>query len=365
LTYGGLKAWDANGKMLEVWFAEPGDKESLAIVVDDREAAYPLTIDPVAQEAYVKASNTGLSDIFGYSVAVSGDIVVVGAFGECSSATGVNGNGGNDNAPSSGAAYVYEKIGTVWQQKASLKASNTGGGDRFGHSVAISGETIVVGAIWEDSSATGVNGNGASDQAVDAGAAYVFVRQGGTWSQQAYLKASNTGAGDLFGCDVSISGDIVVVGAYSEDSNSTGVNGSGGNNSASAAGAAYVFKRIGTTWTQQAYLKASNTGANDRFGTSVGVSGDLVIVGADGEASSAKGVNGDQASNSAVNTGAAYIFRQSSDVWSQEAYLKASNSVGGGHFGDKVAIDGATIVIGTLLMDAVYIFVHDGVMWIQ
>ncbi len=107
----------------------------------------------------------------------------------------------------------------------------------------------------------------------------VFVRSGTTWSQQAYLKASNTGAGDRFGGSVSVSGDTVVVGAYLEDSSTTGVN-STPNNSATDSGAAYVFVRGGTTWSQQAYLKASNTGANDYFGNSVAVSGDTVVVGA-------------------------------------------------------------------------------------
>ena len=113
-----------------------------------------------------------------------------------------------------------------------------------------------------------------------AGAAYVFVRSGGTWSQQAYLKASNTGAGDWFGYSVAVSGDTVVVGADAEDSSATGVNGNGGDNSALDAGAAYVFVRSGGTWFQQASLKASNTGAGDRFGWSVALSGDTVVVGA-------------------------------------------------------------------------------------
>ena len=129
--------------------------------------------------------------------------------------------------------------------------------------MAVSGDTVVVGAHGEDSSATGVNGNQSDNSAADAGAAYVFVRSGTTWSQQAYLKASNTGAGDYFGCSVAVSGDTVVVGAYGEDSSATGVNGNQADNSATDAGAAYVFVRSGTTWSQQAYLKASNTGADD------------------------------------------------------------------------------------------------------
>src|SRR5207244_1078890 len=126
-----------------------------------------------------------------------------------------------------------------------------------------------------------------------SGAAYVFVRNGTNWTQQAYLKASNTDGGDFFGWSVAVSGDTVVVGAWGEASNATGVNGNQSDNSGRAAGAAYIFVRNGTNWSQQAYLKASNTGQGEElFGHSVAISGDTVVVGARGEASNATGVNG-------------------------------------------------------------------------
>lgn len=129
-------------------------------------------------------------------------------------------------------------------QQAYLKASNTDAGDHFGWSVAVSGNTVLVGARWEDSNATGVNGNQADNSAPSSGAAFVFIRDmGGNWSQQAYLKASNTDAGDLFGYSVAVSGDTVVVGAHNEDSNATGVNGGQADDSALNSGAAYVFVR--------------------------------------------------------------------------------------------------------------------------
>ncbi|MCZ7553518.1 MAG: FG-GAP repeat protein [Anaerolineales bacterium] len=299
-----------------------------------------------SQQAYLKASNTNAGDRFGYSVAVSGDTVVVGALYEDSSATGVNGNGGDNSAASAGAAYVFGRSGGVWSQQAYLKASNTDASDGFGYSVAISGDTLVVGAPGEDSSATGVNGNGGDNSAASAGAAYVFGRSGGVWSQQAYLKASNTGVGDWFGWGVAISGDTVVVGAYYEDSSATGVNGNGGDNSASAAGAAYVFGRSGGYWSQQAYLKASNTDADDGFGYSVAVSGEALVVGAPYEDSSATGVNGNGGDNSAPMAGAAYVFGRSGGVWSQQAYLKASNTGAYDQFGWGVAISGGTVVVG-------------------
>jgi len=259
------------------------------------------------QQAYLKASNTEASDWFGWPLAVSGYTVVVGELLQDSNATGVDGNQSDNSAPDSGAAYVFVRSGGVWSQQAYLKASNTEELDRFGGSVAVSGDTVAVGAFYEASNATGVNGNQADNSALDAGAAYVFVRSGGVWSQQAYLKASNTGAVDVFGGSVAASGDTVVVGAPGESSNATGVNGDQADNSAGASGAAYVFVRSGGVWSQQAYLKASNTGASDNFST-VAVSGDTVVVGAAAEDSNATGVNGNQADNSASFSGAAYVF---------------------------------------------------------
>ena len=351
-----------------------------------------------AQQAYVKASNSGDHDTFGSSVAVSGDTMVVGSATEDSGSTGVNGDQSDTSAASSGAAYVFVRSGGTWSQQAYLKASNTEAGDQFGISVAISGDTIVVGANSDDSNATGVDGDQSDNSAVQSGAAYVFTRSGSTWSQQAYLKASNTGAGDafagevaiagdtivvgapgeasgsgaayvftrsgsswsqqgylkasnaatndVFGNSVAISGDTIVVGAYREASNATGVDGDQSDNSAVQSGAAYVFTRSGSTWSQQAYLKASNTGANNLFGSSVSISGDTIVVGAYVESSNATGIDGDQANNLAPESGAAYVFTRSGSTWSQQAYVKASNTDGNDFFGQSVAISGDTVVVG-------------------
>lgn len=310
-------------------------------------AAYVFVRNGTAwtQQAYLKASTNETADQFGYAVGISGDTVVVGAFGESSNATGVNGNQANNGAADSGAAYIFVRNGTVWSQQAYLKASNTGVQDGFGGVVGISAETVVVGALDEGSSATGVNGNQADNTAPNAGAAYIFTRNGTTWTQQAYLKASNTGAGDEFGSTVAISGDSVVVGAPGEACNATGVNGNQANNSATFAGAAYVFTRSGTAWTQQAYLKASNSGAQDRFGFAVGLSGGSAVVGAPGEASNAVGVNSNQANNSTAFAGAAYVFTRNGTAWTQQAYLKSSNTEGGDAFGGLVALSGDTVAV--------------------
>ncbi len=302
---------------------------------------------PLKQLGYLKGSNTGAGDWFGTNIDLDGDTLVVGARFEDSAATGVNGNQVDNSALDSGAAYVFTRSGGVWSQQAYLKASNTEAGDEFGSWVAVDGDTLVVGARFEDSAATGVNGNQVDNSALDSGAAYVFTRSGGVWSQQAYLKASNTGAGDLFGNHVAVDGDTLVVGAPFEASAATGVNGNQADDSAPDSGAVYVFTRSGGVWSQQVYLKASNMEAGDRFGFHVALAGDTVLVSAGGEASAATGINGNQADNSAPDSGAAYVFTRRGGIWSQQAYLKASNTGAGDAFG-IVAVDGDTLVVGAI-----------------
>jgi hypothetical protein len=228
---------------------------------------------------------------------------------ESSDATNINGDQNSNAASDRGAVYVFTRSGGAWSQQAYLKASNTDAGDFFGASVALSGDTLAVGAYGERSDATGVNGDQSSNAARDAGAVYVFTHSGGAWSQQAYLKASNTGAGVRFGASVALSDNTLAVGAYGEDGGATGVNGDQGSNSALSSGAVYVFTRSGGAWSQQAHLKASNTGAGDQFGRSVALSGDTLAVGTYGEDSDATGVNGDQSSNAAGQAGAVYVTR--------------------------------------------------------
>ena len=344
LTYAGLHVFDADGVALEAAFVE--DSGRLRISIQESGAKYPLTIDPIAQQAYLKASNPGTLDDFGSSVAISGELVAVAAPREASGATGVNGNQSDNSADRSGAVYIFERVGGVWSQQAYLKASNTDAFDWFGRSVAISGELVVVGAYWEDSNATGVNGDQSNNGSSGSGAAYIFDRVGGVWSQQAYLKASNTSSSDEFGYSVAISGELVVVGARHEDSGATGLNGDGSNNSAPNSGAAYIFERVGGVWGQQVYLKASNTGGADFLGWSVAISGELVAVGAARESSSATGVNGNESDNSADDSGAVYLFERIGGIWSQQAYLKASNTGSNDQFGYSVAISGELVVVG-------------------
>jgi len=300
------------------------------------------------QQAYLKASNAQAGDSFGAEVALSADTIIVGARNEDSALTGVDPDGSDNNAGAAGAAYVFVREGDAWSQQAYLKARNTTAGDWFGYSVAIDGDTAVVGAISEESSDTGINGDENNNNLVDAGAAYVFVREGDTWSQQAYVKASNTGPRDLFGCSVAVSGDTVVVGARWEGGTSNGVNGNQTQNDTSwlYTGAAYIYTRSGTTWSQQAYVKPSNSAYVEMFGGSVAIDGDLVVIGASGEVSSATGVNGNQLSNGAYGSGAAYVFGRIGTQWNQVAYVKASNTGANDRFGIGVDVDGDTVVIG-------------------
>ncbi|MFQ3260343.1 MAG: hypothetical protein ACI9E9_000226 [Reinekea sp.] len=297
------------------------------------------------QQAYLKASNTNAGDAFGVSVSLSGngDFLAVGALGEESNATGINGDQTDNSASNAGAVYIFKRTGNSWRQADYLKTSNTGAGDQFGISVNLnsSGNTLAVGAVGEDSNATGIDGDQNDNSASNSGAVYVFTQNAGTWSQQTYLKASNTEEDDGFGSIVSLSanGHTLAVSASREDSNATGVDGNGSNNSAEDAGAVYVFSRSGEDWSQQAYLKASNTDANDSFSTiSISADGNTLAVGAYLEDSNATSINGNQADNSTENAGAVYIFNRTGSSWNQTAYLKASNSAASDLFGSAVSL---------------------------
>jgi len=304
-----------------------------------------------SQPEYLKASNPGANDNFGFALALSddGNTLAVSARAQAGS----------------GAVYVFSRSGT-WSQQAFIKASNAESFARFGSGVALSGDgdTLAVGAQSENSAATGINGNQVNDCsttsvncATSSGAAYVYTRSGAVWSQEAYVKASNTGSNDLFGVSVALSrdGNTLAVGAPGEASGVTGVlTGSVSEattlNAAPGSGATYVFLRTAPgTWSQQAYVKASNTGFNDNFGNSVALSsdGNTLAVGAPFEDSGTTGV-GSTPNESAGDAGAAYVFTRSGSDWSQQAYVKASNTGPNNWFGWALALsrDGNTLAVG-------------------
>jgi hypothetical protein len=300
-----------------------------------------------AQEAYIKASNTRASAQFGVSVALSGDTLAVGSYGESSHATGVNGDQTDTSAYGSGAVYVFTRAAKIWSQQAYIKPSTTRPYTYFGTSIALYGDTLAVGAYGESSSAIGVNGNEADASMSYAGAAYVFQRTGAAWAQEVYLKASNTRTSAQFGISVALSKDTLAVGASGESSRATGINGDQTDTSAYYAGAVYVFTRAAGTWSQQAYVKASNARQYGAFGVSVALSGETLAVGSYGDSSSATGVNGDQGDAGLSSSGAAYVFTRAAGSWSQQAYVKATNTRLNAQFGRSVALSGDTLVVGS------------------
>ncbi|KPJ95289.1 MAG: hypothetical protein AMJ55_04180 [Gammaproteobacteria bacterium SG8_15] len=301
------------------------------------------------QQAYIKATNAGEGDYFGVSIDLSadGNTLVVGAGIEDSAAEGVDGDQDDNSAADAGAVYVFTRSNSIWEQQAYIKASNTGADDRFGWSVALSGDgdTLVAGARAEDSSSEGIDGDQADNSTTDAGAVYVFIRSNSIWEQQAYIKASNTYTYDWFGGSVSLNGtgDTLAVAA------DVGFELVPVDNGLTQSGAVYMFIRNNDTWQQQAYLKASNSEANDRFGSALALSndGDILAVGAH-EDSAAVGIGGEPMDNSATGAGAAYVFIRSDDTWRQRAYVKASNTEALDFFGLSLTLngDGNTLAVG-------------------
>jgi hypothetical protein len=284
-----------------------------------------------SQQAKIQASDAQATDYFGYNVSISGDgdTVIVGSYGEDTTAT------------FAGSAYIFTRSGTSWSQQAKIQGSDVAAYAAFGISVSLSndGDTAIVGSYGEDS---------------DAGSAYIFTRSGTSWSEQAELNASDAQSSDQFGNAVSISGDgdTAIVGAYNEDT--------GGSN----AGAAYVFTRSGTSWSQQSKIQASDKYANDRFGISVSVSGDgdTAIVGAYAE------------DTTADEAGSAYVFARSGTSWSQQAKIQASDAQEDDFFGYHLDLsgDGNTAIVGANTEDtggssagSAYVFARSGTSWSQ
>ena len=322
----------------------------------------PLTNDQLnSMIGRLRASNAGGGDEFGQSISVSGDgnTLVVGAYLEDSVSRGINPVGvDNNNLDNSGAVYVFRRNGGVWVQQAYIKPSNPNRRAAFGYSVSLNsdGNTLAVGAYRENNQATGIN-SGQIGSAIESGAAYVFRFNANAWQQQAYIKASNNLAYSEFGTavDLSADGNTLAVGARRE------------NTSGDGAGAAYIFRfTTSNTWIQQAFLKASNPASGDTFGEDLGISadGNTLAVGAPGEDSNAMGINGAQNNNSATASGAVYLFRfsTSTNVWAQQAYIKASNAAASSGFGEAVRLngDGNTFVVGASARSnsegAVYVF---------
>ena len=326
-----------------------------------------------SQIQILTASDAASGDLFGYSVSVGGDVIVIGARSEDGAGTG------------RGAAYVFHRANTgTWPQVQKLTASDTADSDIFGVSVAVEGDSIVVGADLEDGAGT------------NRGAAYVFERaSNGTWSEKQKLVASDAANSDLFGADVAVDGDVVVVGAY-------GVG--------SEEGAAYIFERANTgTWSEKQILTASDAASDDWFGLGLSVDGDMAVIGAPASFGNGGGtayvferasngtwsevqiltasdaaeddgfggsvavygdvvaIGADSEDGAGTNRGATYVFDRASDgTWSEAQKLIASDTADSDKFGNFVGMDGNTIVAGAELEDgagttrgAAYVFYRD------
>ena len=330
-----------------------------------------LTANVHAAEVKITASDGAAGDLFGGSVAISGDYAVVGAVKD------------DDADRYSGSAYIFKRNGDAWTEHAKITASDGAANDLFGGSVAISGDCVVVGAYMDDGAGRESgsayifkrNGDAWTEQAkitasdgarvhyfgfrvaisgdyVVVGApgnsAYIFKRNGDAWTEHAKITASDGETWDSFGFSVAISGDYVVVGAHRNDDAGTD------------SGSAYIFKRDGTEWTEQAKITASDGAANDLFGRSVAISGDLAVVGAHGD------------DDAGSYSGSAYIFKRDGDVWNEQAKITASDSAADDNFGRNIAISGEYVVVGAHGNDdagsasgSAYIFKRDGTAWIE
>jgi nucleoside-specific outer membrane channel protein Tsx len=260
-----------------------------------------------SQQAELTASDGANNNYFGFSVALSGSTVVVGATGHPAVGSNV----------AQGAAYVFVESGGTWSQQAELTASDGAAYDQLGSSVALSGSTVVAGAPCH------------SVDFLCQGAAYVFVESGGTWSQQTELTVSDGAKKDDFGWSVALGSSTLVVGAphHMVGSNIT-------------QGAAYVFVESGGTWNQQAELSSSDGVAYDFFGYSVALSGSTVVAGAPQHPYNVM--------LSAPGPGASYVFVESGGTWNQQAELTASDGADNDGFGHSVAVDGSTAVAGAI-----------------
>ncbi len=384
-----------------------------------------------SQQAYIKASNNRIfqrngyvphGPQFGFNLALSanGDTLAVGSIYEASNARGVNGDQANTDTPGAGAVYVFTRNNGAWGQQAYIKASNTlakasyyvpEGSEGayqdvlqpalFGATLALSsnGDLLAVGAPGEASKATGTNGNHNDQSAPNAGAVYTYTRSGGSWAHQAYVKASNTDAGDGFGSRLALSGDgsTLTVSAPGEASRATGVQGDQQDNSLPSSGAVYAFTQNAGAWTQQAYMKAAVADVNELFGReqalssdgntlaiggssvhvfartggswslqarfpgagnnvayghgiAISAAGNILAVSTTGDNSNARGFNGNPANSAAPVSGAVTLFERINDTWQSRAYIKASNTDAHDQFGASVALsaDGTTLAVGAV-----------------
>jgi hypothetical protein len=381
LRYDGLHAWDARGRALPAKL-EVGERE-VRLVVDDHGAEYPVVVDPVwTQESELLASNAAVGDNFGWSVSVSGSIAVIGAYtkkigtntsqgaayvftrngttwSQQQELTASDGAGGDwfgysvalsgtnvvIGAPqknvaqnvAQGTAYVFSLVGSSWIQMQELTSSSA---SNFGWSVALDGSTAVIGA---SGSTVGMNPN--------QGSAFVYILSGSTWGLQQQLTSSNGATSDQFGYSLALSGNTALIGAANKKIGSN-----------TSQGAVYVFERSGSSWSQVQELTASDGSANDQFGYSVAMTGTAAVFGAPFKKVATK-----------ASQGVAYVFASGGVTWFQQQELMSSDGAAGDEFGYSVAVSGNRALIGApfktinsaLSQGTAYTFLGSGSTWTQ
>lgn len=327
LVYGGLFAVDADGKELPSRLTLSG--RTVRLEVDAADARYPVIVDPMwTEQARLTGSDGGFDDEYSWSVAISGNTALVGAPNKKIGSNAVQGQ-----------AYVYVRTGTSWSEQSKLVASDGAFNDQFGYGVAIDGDTAVISARMKTLGANTYQGQ-----------AYIFVRKGTSWYEQAKLVASDGADRDLFGNSVAISGDTAVIAASSKWIGS-----------AISQGQVYVYARTGTAWSEQAKLVARDGDGDDLFGSSVSISGDTLVIGASGKSVGASG------------QGVTYVYVRSGSVWSQQAQLIASDGAEDDAFGYAVSVSGDTAVVGAYFKNLrpnnaqgqAYVFLRSGTSWAE
>ena len=292
-SIGGMFGYSVAIKNDTAIIGSPGDNLNTGSVY-----VFTRTENTWTQQEKISALDSEYNDYFGHSVSIDNDYLIIGAWGD------------NNYGPQSGSAYVFIRNDSTWAQQAKLIPSDSNVSDMFGYSVSISDDTALIGAPDD-----GFEG--------DSGSAYVFIRNNSTWTQQAKLIASDGATRDSFGSSVSLDGNTALIGAKWDD------------DKGAQSGSAYIFNRIGTTWKQQAKLLASDGATGDIFGWSVSLYCEIAVIGAQDN------------DENGLDSGSAYVFTRKDINWLQQQKLLASDSESGDFFGDSVAINSNTILVGT------------------
>ncbi len=273
-------------------------------------------------EAYLKASNAQAEDRFGSAVALEGDLLAVGALLE---------DGAEDELTDVGAAYLFEREGTTWRERALLRPSNAAAFDHFGEALSFSGGELLVGAPLVDGGGLGVDA-GDEGEGNNRGAAYLFAEvqdeeSGEARWQERTIFRSTEGGGGFFGAAVAMDGELVALGADDDRPFER------------ASGRVHLFRRDAEgVWVPDGIVQAEFGGRFDRFGDRVALRGDVLLVGAPNEDSAARSVDGNENDNDRRNSGAAYAFARGDEGWTRSAYLKVTNADSDDNFGQGLFV---------------------------